>query len=303
MTSRTLGTRGPRVSALGLACRSLSERSGPGDDAEGLATLHAALDAGVTLLDTGDFYARGANELLIRRALERRSRDRVILAVKFGVLRDARGLVLGSDGRPAAVKSFLAYSLGRLGSEYVDIYRPARVDPAVPIEDTIGAIAELVAAGLVRHVGLSEVGIETLRRAHAVHPIADVQLEYSPLARGVESQLLPVCRQLGIGISALSSPFPDGDRAPQLQTSLQALAVELGASPAQLALAWTLARGYDVVPLMAVERREQLADALGAASLALAPAELARVERALATAAAPAAAVSGDGDSTSTTSA
>jgi aryl-alcohol dehydrogenase-like predicted oxidoreductase len=290
MISRTLGTRGPRVSALGLACRTLSERSGPGDDAEGLATLEAALDAGVTLLDTGDFYARGANELLVRRGLERRSRDRVILGVKFGVLRDARGVVLGSDGRPAAVKSFLTYSLGRLGTDYVDIYRPARVDPAVPIEDTIGAIAELVAAGLVRHVGLSEVGVETLRRAHAVHPVTDVQLEYSPLARGVEAQLLPVCRQLGIGVSALGS----AERAAQLEASLQALALELGASPAQLALAWTLSRGYDVVPLVAVERRDQLADALGAASLALAPAELARVERALANAATgPAAAPTG----------
>jgi aryl-alcohol dehydrogenase-like predicted oxidoreductase len=283
MNSRTLGTRGPRVSALGLACRGLSERSGPGDDGEALATLHAALDAGVTLLDTGDFYARGANELLIRRALDRRTRDAIVLSVKFGVLRDAGGAVLGSDGRPAAVKSFLTYSLGRLGTDYVDIYRPARVDPAVPIEDTIGAIAELVAAGLVRHVGLGEVGVETLRRAHAVHPIADVQLEYSPCARAVEAQLMPVCRQLGIGITAVSNP---AERAP-LEAALAPLARELGASPVQVALAWTLARGYDVVPLVTVERRAQLAEALGAASLALSADESVRVERALAAAVSP----------------
>lgn len=202
MFTRTLGTTGPQVSALGLGLMGMSDFYGPADEAESIATVHAALDAGVTLLDTGDFYGSGHNELLLRRALEGRDRDQVRISVKFGALRDPGGGFLGFDGRPAAVKNSLAHTLRRIGTDHVDVYRPARLDPAVPIEDTVGAIAEMVEAGYVRHIGLSEVGAETLRRAAAVHPIADLQIEYSLLSRGVESEILPAARELGTAITA-----------------------------------------------------------------------------------------------------
>ena len=202
MTTRTLGTGGPTVSALGLGCMGMSDLYGPADEGESIATVHAALDAGVTLLDTGDFYGMGANELLLREALRGRDRDRVVISVKFGALRDAAGAWAGIDGRPAAVRNFLAYTLRRLGTDHVDVYRPTRVDPSVPIEETVGAIADMVQAGWVRHVGLSEAGADTLRRAHAVHPISDVQIEYSLLSRGVEAEILPTCRELGVGVTA-----------------------------------------------------------------------------------------------------
>jgi aryl-alcohol dehydrogenase-like predicted oxidoreductase len=180
----------------------MSDFYGPADRAESLATIHAALDAGVTLLDTGDFYGMGHNELLIAEALAGVPRDKVQLSVKFGALRDPERGFKGYDNRPESVANFLAYSLVRLGTDHVDIYRPSRLDPAVPIEDTIGAIARQVEAGRVRHVGLSEVGAETIRRAHAVHPIADLQIEYSLLSRGIEADILPTCRELGIGVTA-----------------------------------------------------------------------------------------------------
>ena len=214
MDTRQLGTGGPTVGAIGLGAMGMSSGVyGPADEAEGIATVHAALDAGVTLIDTGDFYAMGHNELLIREALAGRNRDAVQISVKFGALRGpARGF-LGIDCRPAAVKNFLAYSLQRLGTDHVDIYRPARLDPAVPIEDTIGAIADMVKAGYVKHIGLSEVGSDTIRRAHAVHPIVDLQIEYSLLARGIEGDILKTCCELGIGITAYgcllyTSPSP-----------------------------------------------------------------------------------------------
>jgi aryl-alcohol dehydrogenase-like predicted oxidoreductase len=202
MFKRTLGNAGLRVSALGLGCMGMSDFYGPADEAESIATVHAALDAGITLFDTGDFYGMGHNELLLREALRGRARDQVVLSVKFGAQRAPDGAFIGIDAGPAAVKNFLAYTLRRLGTDRVDIYRPARVDPAVPIEDTVGAIAELVQAGYVRHIGLSEAGADTLQRAHAVHPIIDLQIEYSLLSRGIESEILPVCRELGIGITA-----------------------------------------------------------------------------------------------------
>src|SRR5689334_4351851 len=202
MQTKTLGKNGPAVSAFGLGAMGMSGMYGPADEAESVATIHAALDAGITLVDTGDFYGMGHNELLVREALRTRTRDDVVLSVKFGAQRDPSGAWLGYDARPAAVKTWLAYTLTRLGTDHVDVYRPARLDPNVPIEDTVGAIAELVEAGYVRHVGLSEVGADTLRRAAAVHPIADLQIEYSLISRGIEAEILPTARELGIGVTA-----------------------------------------------------------------------------------------------------
>src|SRR5882672_11201545 len=202
MQYRRLGTNGPTVAALGLGCMGMSGMYGPADRHESIATIHAALDAGITLIDTGDFYGMGHNEMLIAEALKGVPRQQVIVSVKFGALRDPAGGWLGNDGRPAAVKSFLAYSLQRLGLDYIDIYRPARLDPGVPIEETVGAIADMVKAGYVRHIGLSEVGVETIRRAAAVHPISDLQIEYAIMTRGIEAEILPVTRELGISITA-----------------------------------------------------------------------------------------------------
>src|SRR5579885_1795549 len=202
MLTRLLGSSGPRVSALGLGCMGMSDLYGPADEAESIATIHAALDAGINLLDTGDFYGMGHNEMLIRRALAERDRHEVLISVKFGAQRSPAGAFLGVDGRPAAVQSSLAYSLRRLGTDYVDVYRLARVDPKVPIEETVGAIAQMVQAGYVRHIGLSEAGAETVRRACSVHPIVDLQIEYSLMSRGIEAEILPACRDLGVAITA-----------------------------------------------------------------------------------------------------
>ena len=199
--SRRLGSAGPQVFPLGLGCMGMSDMYGPSDEGEAVATIHAALDAGITLLDTGDYYGAGANELLIGRALRDR-RDAAILSVKFGALRGPDGGWLGIDARPAAVRNFAGYTLRRLGVDHIDIYRPGRLDPSVPIEDTVGAIADLVKAGYVRAVGLSEVGPETIRRAHAIHPIADLQIEYSLVSRGPEARNFPVLSELGIGVTA-----------------------------------------------------------------------------------------------------
>ncbi|MEW9551588.1 aldo/keto reductase [Nonomuraea sp. NPDC050783] len=306
---RTLGADGPAVSDLGLGCMGMSDLYGPADEAESIATIHAALDAGVTLLDTGDFYGMGHNELLIRRALEGRSRDEVTISVKFGAQRDPDGGWLGYDGRPAAVKTSLAYTLRRLGTDHVDVYRMARVDPQVPVEETVGAIAEEVAKGHVRHIGLSEAGAATIRRAHAVHPISDVQIEYSLLSRGVEREILPVCRELGIAVTAYGvlsrgllsghwskdRPLDPGDfrahsprfagdnlaRNLELAEALRALAEDKGATAAQLAIAWVLAQGDDIVPLVGARRRERLAEALGALKVRLTGEDLARIEAAV----------------------
>src|SRR5512140_835925 len=203
MKTRSLGSQGPRVSALGLGCMGMSGMYGPADQAESIATIHAALDAGITLLDTGDFYGMGHNELLLRDALRRGvRREDVFIQVKFGGQRDPSGAFVGHDASPAMAKSSLAYTLTRLGTDYVDLYMPARLDPGVPIEDTVRAIAEMIQAGYVRHIGLSEVGADTIRRAHATHPISDLQIEYSLISRGIESEILPTCRELGIGITA-----------------------------------------------------------------------------------------------------
>lgn len=279
----------------------MSGMYGKTDDSESIANIHAALDAGVSLLDTGDFYGMGHNEMLIGRAIKDR-RDKASLSVKFGILRTPDGGWSTPDGRPAAVKSFLAYTLTRLGVEHVDIYRPARLDPAIPIEETIGAIADLVKAGYVRHIGLSEVGPETIRRAHKVHPICDLQIEYSLISRGAEERIFPVLADLGIGLTAygvlsrglLSGSKPSGkedfraylprftgenrERNQRLVDTLQNLASEKGARPAQLAIAWVLAKGENIVPVIGARTRAQLTESLGALNLHLSPADLARIE-------------------------
>ena len=308
MQNRQLGAAGPRVPALGLGCMGMSGMYGPADRAESIATIHAALDAGVTLLDTGDFYGMGHNEMLIGEALRAAKRDQVQISVKFGALRDAAGGWLGVDARPKAVKNFLAYSLRRLGVEHIDIYRPARLDPNVPIEDTVGAIADLVRAGFVRYIGLSEVGAHTLRRAAATHPISDLQIEYSLISRGIEDAILPTCRSLGIGITAygvLSRGLISGhwnknaagagdfrafsprfqkenvDRNLALVEALRAVAKARHASVAQIAIGWVMGQGEDIVPLIGARRRDQLGEALGAIDISLTPGDMAAIERAV----------------------
>lgn len=309
MKVRQLGINGPWVFAIGLGCMGMSDLYGPTDETESLATIHAALDAGITLFDTGDFYGMGHNELLLRRALQGCNRDQVVLSVKFGALRGPDRSWLGVDARPAAVKNFLAYTLRRLGVDYVDIYRPARLDPNVPIEETVGAIGDMVKAGYVRHIGLSEVGAATLRRAHGVHPIADLQIEYSLLSRGVEAEILPTCRELGIGVTAYGvlargllsghwsaerslsqgdfrrhSPRFQGDNLAHnlaLVDVLRDIATERDANTAQLAIAWVLSRGEDIVPLVGARRRERLHESLAALDVTLSADDLAQIERAI----------------------
>ena len=289
MKQRTLGVAGP-VSAVGLGCMGLSGSYGPTDRSEAIATVHAALDAGVTLLDTADFYGMGHNELLLREALAGHRREDVVLSVKFGAMRAPDGSWVGYDARPSAVKSSLAYSLERLGTDYIDVYRPARLDPSVPIEETVGAIAECVDAGWVRHLGLSEVGADTIRRAHGEHPVADVQLEYSLMSRGPESAILPTTRDLGIAVTAygvLSRGLLSGrwsaDRklepgdwrshAPRfdeanvganlaLVDALAQVAEDVGAPVAEVAMAWVLSRGDDIVPVIGARTPGQLEGAL-----------------------------------------
>jgi aryl-alcohol dehydrogenase-like predicted oxidoreductase len=282
----------------------MSDFYGPADEAESIATIHAALDSGVALLDTGDYYAAGHNELLIGRALRDR-RDKAVLSVKFGALRGPDGSWIGMDTRPVAVKNFVAYSLRRLGVDHIDIYRPGRLDPNVPIEDTIGAIAELVKAGYVRAIGLSEVGADTIRRAHAVHPISDLQIEYSLISRGPEAAIFPILAELGIGVTAYgvlsrgllsgSQPKSQGDfrahlprftgqnrqRNQRLVDALHALAAEKGATASQLAIAWVLAKGSRIVPLIGARTCTQLTESLGALQITLVPADITRIEAAL----------------------
>jgi len=308
MITRTLGKTGPTVSALALGAMGMSDFYGEADRAESLATIDAALEAGITLIDTGDFYGSGHNEMLIGEALASGSkRDKALISVKFGALRDPAGGFAGYDCRPAAIKNFLAMTLKRLRTDHIDIYRPARLDPAVPIEETIGAIADLVKAGHVRHAGLSEVGADTIRRAHAVHPIADLQIEYSLISRGVEDAILPTLRELGIGLTAYGvlsrglisghwsrqrggkdfrqvSPRFQGENLDHnlaLVEKLRALAEDKGVSTAQLAIAWVMAQGEDIVPLIGARTRQRLAESLGAAVVSLSAAELAGIARAI----------------------
>ena len=315
-TLGTLGTTGPHVFPLGLGCMGMSALYGESDRAESIATIHAALDAGINLLDTGDFYGMGHNELLINEALRTApagAREQALTSVKFGALRTVEGGFTGYDGRPAAVKNFAAYSLQRLGTDHIDIYRIARVDPDVPIEETVGAIAELVEAGHVRHIGLSEVGADTLRRAAAVAPIADLQIEYSLISRGIEEKILPAARELGIGVTAYGvlsrglisghfsrdreltpgdfrgmSPRFQGDnlgRNLDLVDRLRSVAESKGVTVAQAAIAWVLAQGprhgVDIVPLIGARRRDRLAEALTSLEVTLDAADLDAIEQAV----------------------
>ncbi|MFE9784790.1 aldo/keto reductase [Nocardia salmonicida] len=312
-----LGDTGPRVSRLGLGAMGMSGMYGASDDRESIATVHAAIDAGINLIDTGDFYGAGHNEMLVGKAIAERAREDVVLSVKFGALRGPGGTWGGFDGRPAALRNFLTYTLTRLGVDHIDIYRPARLDPEVPIEDTVGAIGELVEAGYVRHIGLSEIGADTLRRAAAVHPIADLQIEYSLISRGIEKEILPAARQLGTGITAygvlsrglLSDTFRSGGpssagdfraHSPRFQgenltrnlrlvEALADIAATKQVSVAQLAIAWALSRGTDIVPVIGARTRTRLDETLGALAISLTPDESAVIE-----AAAPADAVAGE---------
>ncbi len=314
MRTLSLGKNGPPVSRVGLGCMGMSGMYGPADRAEGVATIHAAMEAGVVMLDTGDFSGLGHTVRLIGDALRDGRRDKAFIAVKFGAQRDPGGAWLGYDARPAAVKTALAYTLQRLGVDHVDLYQPARVDPNVPIEETVGAIADCVKAGWVRHIGLSEVSAATLRKAHAEHPIRAVQIEYSLASRGIEQSLLPTTRELGVSITAygvlsrglLSNPTKTGGAGDfrahlprfsgenlaanlPLVEAFAALATEKGLTPAQLAFAWVLAQGEDVIPLIGARRRGQLAESLAALDVVLDAGDLARIEAVL-----PAGAIRGD---------
>ena len=295
----TLGRGGPEVSRAGLGLMAMSGIYGAADDEESLATIRAALDAGITLLDTGDFYGMGHNELLLSRVLREVPRDSVFVQVKFGGQRDPSGRFIGHDASPVGVKNYLSYSLTRLGTDYIDLYQPARLDPHVPIEETVGAIAEMIEAGYVRHLGLSEVGADTIRRAHAVHPVRELQIEYSLMTRGIEAQILPVVRELGISVTAYgimsrgllnrdTARLADGDpraRFPRFQDgnlernlelldALEKIAEQRGVSTAQLAFAWVAAQGEDIIPLIGTKRRTRLAEVLAALELRLTPGEL-----------------------------
>jgi aryl-alcohol dehydrogenase-like predicted oxidoreductase len=307
MRTKALGTLGT-TSAIGLGLMGMSDLYGPTDREESIATIGAALDAGITLLDTGDFYGTGHNEMLLGEALRGHDRDQVQISVKFGSLRGPDASWLAQDNRPVAVKNSLAYTLQRLGTDHIDVYRPARLDPAVPIEDTVGAIAEMIQAGYVRHVGLSEVGADTIRRAHAVQPVSDLQIEYSLISRGLEGEILDTCRELGIGVTAYGvlsrglisghwsanrqgandfrahSPRFSGenlDRNLALVERLRSVATELGVSVAQVAIAWVDAQGEDIVPLVGARSRERLAESLDAVDVQLTAGQLAAIESAV----------------------
>ena len=310
ITTRTLGTTSPlTVSTLGLGCMGMSEFYGTADEAEATATIHRALDLGVTLLDTADMYGPFTNEELVGRAIAGR-RDDVQLATKFGNERLADGTRVGINGRPEYVRRACDASLRRLGVEYIDLYYQHRVDPSVPIEETVGAMAELVAAGKVRHLGLSEAAPGTIRRAHAVHPITALQTEYSLFTRDLEDEILPTLRELGIGLVPYSplgrgiltgaitagSLEPGDSRATAyfprlngeaLQANLalvdrvRALAETKGCTPGQLALAWVLAQGEDVVPIPGTKRVRYLEENVGATGVVLSPDDLAALAEAV----------------------
>jgi aryl-alcohol dehydrogenase-like predicted oxidoreductase len=302
--ARALGSNGPTVFPIALGCMGMSGMYGHADEAESIATIHAALDAGITLLDTGDYYSAGHNEMLIGRALRDRP-GKALISVKFGALRGPDGNWLGMDTRPAAARNFLGYSLQRLGVDHIDIYRPGRLDPNVPIEETIGGLADLVKAGYIRAIGLSEVGPDTIRRARAVHPISDLQIEYSLISRGPETRVFPVLKELGIGVTAYgvlsrgllsgSRPSSSGDyraylprftgdnraRNQAVIDTLERLAADKGISATQLAIAWVLAKGGHIVPVIGARTRAQLAESLGALEVKLTSGDISRVEAAV----------------------
>ena len=316
LKTRTLGNNGPTVSALGLGAMGMSDFYGPADRVESVATLKAALDEGITLLDTGDFYGSGHNEILVGEAIRGRRRDEVVISVKFGALRDPQGNFTGVDLRPVAIRNFLAYSLKRLNTDYIDVYRPARMPPGTDVEEVVRTLADLVKAGNIRHIGLSEIGAKTLRRAAAVHPIVDLQIEYSLASRDIEPEILPTARELGVGITAygvLSRGLLSGHwsadrtvtasdfraRSPRFQganleknlrlvEAIRTVAQRKGITVAQAAIAWVLSRGEDIIPLIGARTRERLDEALGAAEITLTGPDLDELARAV-----PAEAVAG----------
>jgi aryl-alcohol dehydrogenase-like predicted oxidoreductase len=304
---KPLGKNGPVVSSIGLGCMGMSDFYGSADEAESLRTIHAALDAGINLLDTGDFYGMGHNEMLLRQVLKER-RDEAFVCVKFGGLRAPDNSFVGLDTRPVAVKNFLAYSLKRLGVDHIDLYQPARVDPAVPIADTIGAMVEMKEKGYIRYLGLSEAGPDTIRKAHAVHPIAALQIEYSIVSRSIEERILPVVHELGISITAYgvlsrgllsSTPVvpdrskgdfraflprfqPDNFKKNQLLVeALSAIAKRKQCSLAELAIAWVLVRSPEIIPLVGARKVARLEEALRATSVKLLPSDLAEIDQAV----------------------
>ncbi len=305
MPQRRLGSQGLVVSALGLGCMGMSEFYGAADEAESIATIHRALDLGITFLDTADIYGLGRNEELVGRAIRGR-RGEVVLATKFGNVRSPDGAFIGVNGRPEYVRSACEASLRRLGVDVIDLYYQHRVDPNTPIEETVGAMAELVREGKVRYLGLSEAGPQTIRRAHAVHPISALQTEYSLWSRDPEDAILPTCRALGIGFVAYSplgrgfltgrfrrfEDLPADDyrrRSPRFQGAnfqrnldlvhrIETIAKEKGATPSQLALAWLLARGEDIVPIPGTKRRAYLEENAAAIGIRLTPDDLARID-------------------------
>ena len=308
MEHRELGSSGLKVSALGLGCMGMSEFYGARDDEESEATIRRALELGVDFLDTADMYGVGRNEELVGRAIRGR-REGVVLATKFGNVRGEDGSFLGVSGRPEYVRSACDASLGRLRVDVIDLYYQHRVDPQVPIEETVGAMARLVEEGKVRHLGLSEASAQTVRRAHAVHPIAALQSEYSLWTRDVEAEIVPTCRELGVGFVAYSplgrgfltgrfqkpEDLPEDDRRRQfprfqegnfrqnmrLVERVREVAAEKGCKPSQLALAWVLAQGEDVVPIPGTKRRTYLEENVGAAEVELTAEDLARVDEVL----------------------
>ena len=299
-----LGHNGPIVSQVALGCMAMSDMYGPSDETESIATIHAALDAGITMLDTGDFYGMGHNEMLIRRAIEGRRKD-VFLAVKFGAMRGPNGAFTGYDVRPEAIKNFLSYSLRRLGTDYIDLYQPSRVDARTPIEDTYGTLVELVKAGYIRYIGISEASAASIRRASKSAPIVSLQIEYSLVSRGAEATILPAARELGMGVTAygilsrglltgspVTSPKDIRNHLPRfrgenlqknqkLVRTLAEIAQSKNATPAQVATAWVMSRGAEIVPLIGARRRPQLAESLKALELKLSPDDLAQIERAI----------------------
>ena len=304
MQMRRLGKDGPLVSAIGLGCMRMSMPPSALAEDEGIATIEAALDAGIKFLITGDFYGMGHNEMLVGRAIRHR-RDEAVISVKFGAMKAPSGAILGVDCRPAAVKNFAAYSLQRLGIEVIDLYQPGRADPTVPIEDTVGAIADLIQEGKVRYLGLSEVNAEQLQRAHAIHPVAALEIEYSLATRFIEAKILPTARALGIGVVAYSvvtqglltgaigaglAPDDPRRRMPRFHdenlprnlatvAALRDMAAARGCTPAQLAIAWVLSRGEDIVPLVGMSRRTRLPENLAAMDIAPDTREFAELDR------------------------